>query len=139
MTNPKPSPGCRLSSTSTDFACPLASFAAMPCVPTSPPPPLAGGTPARSSIPSKSRGSRVSVTGTESRKLVLWMRAEAGGPLDVWIGGAPKEQEQDQSKVKEFACVRSCTLMSPDVLYLGAFPGLAGVSPVDSLGPSQPG
>ena len=89
MTNPNPSPGRRLSSTSTDFAPPLPSLATAP----SAPPPLVGGGPlVLSSTPSKSRGSKVSVTGTESRKLVLWMRATAGGPLGVWAGGAPEKQ-----------------------------------------------
>lgn len=80
MTNPKPSPGRLLSSTSDALIPPLPSLATAP---SAPPPLMGGGPPALSSTPSKSRGSKVSVTGTESRKLVLWMRAEAGGPLGV--------------------------------------------------------
>lgn len=122
MTNPNPSPGRLLSSTSTDLAAPRPSFAA---VPASPPPRAA----ARSSIPSKSRGSRVSVTGTESRKLVLWMRVEAGDPLGVWAGGAPRKQEPGPGKC-EARCAR---VGRPTWPYLG------GVPPVGSLGQSQPG
>jgi len=91
MTNPNPSPDLLLSSTSTVFTPPLPSFAIAPMAP---PPLLGGGPPALSSTPSKSRGSKVSVTGTESRKLVLWMRAEAGGPLGVCAGGAPGKHKE---------------------------------------------
>lgn len=67
MTNPNPSPGLRRSSTSSVLT-PRPSLAADP---SAPPPPLEGGPPALPSTPSRSRGSKVSVTGTESRKLVL--------------------------------------------------------------------
>lgn len=93
ITNPKPSPCRLLSSTSTDFTPPPPPLPSLGTAP-SPPSLSAGGPPALSSTPNKSRGSKVSVTGTESRKLVLWMRAEAGGPLGVWAGGAPKDSVQ---------------------------------------------
>lgn len=67
MTNPNPSPGLLRSSTSSVLI-PRPSLAADP---SAPPMPLDGGPPALPSTPSRSRGSRVSVTGTESRKLVL--------------------------------------------------------------------
>lgn len=44
------------------------------------------------------------------------MRVEAGGPLGVWAGGAPKKQEPDQSKVKE--------LCPWEVMYLSELMGL---------------
>lgn len=143
MTNPKPSPGRLLSSTSTVFTPPLPSLATAPNAP--PPPLMGGGPPALSSTPTQSRGSKVSVTGTESRKLVLWMRVEDGGPLGVCVGGAPKKQgidfkeagSQGGAGVSPLPCSRA--LGTGRGSYLGGLLRPEGVLPGDSPGPNRPG
>lgn len=98
MTKPKPSPGRLVSSTSTFFPS-LVSLATAPLIaPTE-----------LSSTPCRSRGSKVKVTGTESRKLVLWMRPEVGGPLAIWPGGLPGETREHHVNPLQF---RAATLSS---------------------------
>jgi len=123
MTNPKPSPGRLLSSTSTFFPPPLPSLATAP---RAPPPLFGGGPPALSSTPSRSRGSNVNVTGTESRKLVLWMRAEGGGPLGVWAEGAPGKQRVVRQMEGRMRQTGSCTQHQAGLQLPWWVPGASG-------------
>lgn len=55
-----------------------------------------------SSIPIQSRGSMVSVTGTESRKLVLWTKGESSLEVDwgdtvLWLVVGPSEEGEIKS------------------------------------------
>lgn len=99
MTKPKPSPGLLLSSTSKD----LLGTAPLPsgCVLDTAPNALEDGTQGpctdTSSVPIQSRGSMVRVTGTESKKLVLWTKE--GGSLEgdwgdrvLWLVVGPSEE-----------------------------------------------
>lgn len=105
MTNPNPSPDRRLSSTSIalEEAGVLPSAWLLETAPRFEAA-VRPHCPFPSSIPSQSRGSRVNVTGTESRKLVLWTRlgrspeGEAGERV-LWLGTAPSEEGEVRSGV----------------------------------------
>lgn len=105
MTNPNPSPGLRLNSTSIalEETTPLASTWLLDTAPR-----LEGAVRVHwagpSSTPNQSRGSRVRVTGTESRKLVLWTRLGRSpqgeeGERVLWLGTAPSEEGEVRSGV----------------------------------------
>lgn len=99
MTKPKPSPGLLLSSTSKDLlsTAPLPSGCVLDTAPKALEEGRRGPCMATSSTPTQSRGSMVRVTGTESRKLVLWIKGGSSLEGDwedrvLWLFVGPSEE-----------------------------------------------
>lgn len=99
MTKPKPSPGLLLSSTSKDLldTTPLPSGCVLDMAPGVLEEGRWGPCMAMSSTPIQSRGSMVRVTGTESRKLVLWTKGGSSlegdwGDKVLWLVVGPSEE-----------------------------------------------
>lgn len=99
MTKPKPSPGLLLSSTSKDLlgTAPLPSGWVLDTAPRALEEGRRGPCTATSSTPIQSRGSMVSVTGTESRKLVLWTKGGSSlegdwGDRVLWLVVGPSDE-----------------------------------------------